>query len=153
MTLRLCFVHHFDFFMFSQSPLPHDPMLLAESASEVVAEDVLWAARSATFSLVPLGWLPFFSTHFPSKLQEVLGCMADGREGGNLAVAPDQEDILSTTGAERAAARVNHQLVLQELVSAISVRLWLPIDVNCLFKDFVIRFTGSETTVQTPYCV
>ena len=46
---------------------------------------------------------------------------------GNLAVTPGQEDILSTTGAERAAARVNHQLVLQELVSAISVRVPLSI--------------------------
>jgi hypothetical protein len=107
---------------FSKSPLPHDPMLLPENVSEVAPEDVLWAARSATFSLLPLGWLSFFGSNFPAKLQEVLECMADGREGGNVAVTPGQDDILSVKGAERAAARVNHQLVLQELVSAISVR-------------------------------
>ncbi len=97
-------------------------MLLPENVSEVAPEDVLWAARSATFSLLPLGWLSFFGSNFPAKLQEVLECMADGREGGNVAVTPGQDDILSVKGAERAAARVNHQLVLQELVSAISVR-------------------------------
>ena len=97
-------------------------MLLAENATEVSPEDVLWAARSATFSLIPLGWEPFFNLHFPAKISEVLECMANGGGGGNLAVTPGQEDILTTTGAERAAARVNHQLVLQELVSAISVR-------------------------------
>ncbi len=107
--------------------MPHDPMLLAENATEVSPEDVLWAARSATFSLIPLGWQPFFTVHFPAKLSEVLECMANGGGVGNLAVTPGQEDILSTTGAERAAARVNHQLVLQELVSAISVRVPLSV--------------------------
>jgi hypothetical protein len=97
-------------------------MLLSEGASHVAAEDVVWAARSATFALLPLGWLPFFHANFPSKLDEVLQCMANGREGSNLAVTPSQEDVLSATGAERSAARVNHQLQLQELASAISVR-------------------------------
>ena len=127
-------------------------MLLAEKAVEVVAEDVMWAARSATFALIPLGWLPFFGPHFPSKLKEVLECVANGREGGNLAVTPGQEDILSTTGAERAAARVNHQLVLQELVSAISVRLSIYLG---LFSQIFVAllFAGSETALQATLCV
>ena len=107
-------------------------MLLSEGASHVAAEDVVWAARSATFALLPLGWLPFFHVNFPSKLHEVLECIANGREGSNLAVTPSQEDILSATGAERSAARVNHQLVLQELASAISVRLPLRFRSTCL---------------------
>jgi hypothetical protein len=98
-------------------------MLLAEGCSAVAAEDVLWAARTATFALIPLGWLPFFGSHFPGKLSEVLECLALGRECSSLAVPSSQEDILSAAGAERAAARVNHQLLLQELASAISVRL------------------------------
>jgi hypothetical protein len=97
-------------------------MLLPENSSEIAPEDVLWAARSATFSLLPLGWLSFFGSNFPAKIQEVLECVANGREGGDVAVSPGQEDILSVKGAERAAARVNYHLVLQELVSAISVR-------------------------------
>ena len=130
---------------FSQSPLPHDAMLLAENApSQVSAEDVLWAARSATFSLIPLGWLPFFDTHFPTKLHEVLECMAAGREGGSVAVTPSQEDISSTTGAERSAARVNRQLVLQELVSAIAVGVCLCVSIFVVVVFFVFFVTRAR---------
>jgi hypothetical protein len=126
--------------------------LLAENVSEVAAEDVLWAARSATFALMPLGWLPFFNTHFPAKLHELLECMASGREGSNLAVIPSQEDILSTTGADRSAARVNHQLVLQELVSAISVRFRNPHNPKGILV-FIARIAGCEAPVQAALCV
>lgn len=111
------------YLMCREAPLPHDPMLLSESASHVAAEDVVWAARSATFALLPLGWLPFFDANFPSKLRDVQECIASAREGGDLAVTPSEEDILSTKGAERSAARVNRHLVLQELVAAIMVSL------------------------------
>ena len=136
-------------------------MLLAENApSQVSAEDVLWAARSATFSLLPLGWLPFFDTHFPTKLHEVLECMAAGREGGSVAVTPSQEDISSTTGAERSAARVNRQLVLQELVSAIAVGVCMCVSIFVVVVVVIFFFllcdaraAGCEAVVQAPLCI